>query len=422
VTSGHVEFETLTGQTPACFATPSWLDAVLARQASFLHLGVPDKVPYHWRPMPDDLPCRPGAIACTDWPPVDIYARPPDMVHELVHAIFASNIGRTVSFFNEGAAVALGGQDHAGEPAPNYDRPLDPVIAAEVLPFSEYPMAGDFASYLLSTREPERYVELLRRAPVSADAGAVRAAFLAAYGESIDDVVAERRVSTRAFIGFRLAFPECSIPQVPWTGNSWQHKTALSCYSSGIGPIFNDAPTSSDTFATVDVPSDGYYHATIASSGGFASLSRCKDGAQAASLSFEDEPGAGQREILAALSGDLHFWTLRARTGTPASFTIELEPTLNASARCSPPPPLDVADTTNAISFLGGGLGIIASIRVGVPRTWKVKASGDSGLWLCADPCAASGCLLVLPGTSFSMSAGLTYTFRAHGPDVALVQ
>jgi hypothetical protein len=421
-TSAHVQFDTMAGRGPACAASPNWLDSVLGRQAAFLNLNVPEIVPYHWRPPPDDLPCPPGAVACADSLPLAVYARPPDMVHELVHAILGANMGvMPVSFFNEALAVALGGPDHGGEPAPNYDRPLDPIIGAETLPFSEYALAGDFGSYLLSSRNPANYVELLRHAPHGASAATVRSAFVDAYGESIDDVVAQRRASGRTFPAYRMSFPECSIPPVPWDGASWHDGIEVDCAGRGIGPIFGEDPPTTYTLATVDVPSDGYYHATVASTAGSASLNRCTDGARTAFLSFEDTPpGAGRREVLGALDKGVHFFTLRARTGIPASFSIDLEPTTSASAACATLSPLDIGDDTYGIELLGGSTAIVASIRVGVASSWTVEAAADSALWACIDPCTMSTCRQLSSGTAISLSAGSTYSFRARGNDVAL--
>jgi len=420
VTSGRVHFASVVGRTPACAASPAWLDATMARQATFLGLSAPDAVVYHYRPFPTLLPC-PGTVACTDSVTLDIYARPPDMTHELVHAIFDREIGPPASFFDEGAAVALGGSDWEGEPAPDYDQPLDPLLGAPDLPRSAYTLAGDFASYLLSTKGSDRYVDLLRHAPHGSGASAVRSAFSNAFGRSVDDLVSERRASGKHFTATRLAFPECSRDPIAWSGASWSDSVVVDCAGAAVGPVYDTEPPAARTFTALDVAAGGYYHMTLAAQGGFAWMHRCTDGGQLAFLSFENRPpGPGKREIFTALDAGRHFLRLQANIAAPETFTVEIDPTSSAGAGCSAPPPLDVAEDTNGLELFGGDREIVASIRAATTHVWTLQVSSGSALSQCDDPCTATTCIQLAAGSTVTLSQGAAYTFHLSGTHAAL--
>jgi hypothetical protein len=421
--SGHVRFASVTGQPPACAADAPWLDRVLIAQASFLGLHPPDAVTYHYRPYPTPLPCPQGSVGCTEAASLDIFARPPDMAHELVHAIVDASMSPPASFFEEGAAVALGGPDWVDEPAPNYDQPLDPLLGAKDFPSDAFTLAGDFASYLLSTKGAAPYVELLRAAPYGSDPATVRSAFSKAFGRSVDDLVAERRASGLQFTADRLSLPECSLSPTPWSGASWQDTNVVDCAGASIGPLYNTAPSSARSFVTLDAPAAGYYHATLSASGGFAWIHRCSDGDELAFLSFDGAPsGPGKRELLASLRAERHYVSLQAPVAAPATFALRMEPTTAASAGCAAPPPLDVAMDTKGIGLTPAGGEIVVSLRISVGQTWTTRISTSSHLWQCADPCTASTCVEVMQGGTIMFAPGVIYSFRASGSYAELVR
>jgi hypothetical protein len=338
-------------------------------------------------------------------------------VHELVHAILDANIGAPASFFDEGAAVALGGPDWEGEPAPDYSQPLDPLLGAPSLPFSAFTLAGDLASYLLSTKGSAPYVDLLRRAPYGSSATAVRAAFLAAFGQTIDDVVAERQASGKQFAAARLSFPECSLAPINWSAATWVSTIPVDCTSTGVGPLYATDPPLAHAFATLDIPAGGYYHATLTANGGFAAMHRCSDGNQVASLSYEHTPsGPGRHELLAAFGAVRHFFTFQTYTTSSQMLTLTIQPTTEAGAACPAPPPLDIANDTNDVELLGGDAEIVASLRSPTDQRWTTEVWPSAHLWQCANPCTASSCTELASQASVTFLAGTIYTFRASGP------
>jgi len=254
----HVYF-TAPGDRVVCGGTVPWLDDVAEAQAGALGLTVTRRIDYAWQP--DELGCPPGAGGCTDEDRVAIRALYPDMAHELAHAVLGMNGVRAPSFFDEGNAVALDA-DQGGLIA----APTDAWLAATPIPFDAYASAGDFASYLIDTRGPERWLALLRATRRGDRAATIRAAFADVYAEDLDDAVAERALAQPRVLGV----PACMGPSVPWIGDTARAEVRVDC-DTGVGPhesrALGSPPTARRT-VIFDVPADGRY--TISVEGGVA--------------------------------------------------------------------------------------------------------------------------------------------------------
>lgn len=239
---------------PVCGGTPAWLDGYVAREAAYLGLPIDaPRIEYHYRPRGTPLPCPGGAQGCTYLDTGDIYAQPPDFLHEVSHAVLATRGVHPASFFDEGLATAMSGPEDPDGPI-SYDVELDPLLSAEQLPFDAYTTAADFTSYLLTTRGTALFVELMRRTHKGDSARAVRAAFTDVYGETIDDAIAERRADPIVFAEGRINFPMCSLDPAP--GNTID--ATLDC-DVDDGPIYGSYPSMFRAFASFDVPVAGDY-------------------------------------------------------------------------------------------------------------------------------------------------------------------
>ena len=302
----HIIYTAPYGET-VCGGTVPWLDDALEAQAARLELTVPARVRYYWQP--DGIPC-PGAGGCTAEATATIYGVYPDMAHELAHALLGANHLSAPSFLDEGDAVALGGEE--GGRGIVDDSALDPLLAATPLSFSDYATAGDLVSYLLDTRGPAPFVDVLRTTHWGDPAATIRAGFLAAYGESLDDIVAARVADPRTYVGEHLSVPECTAPPIAWQGASATAQVHVDC-DSGIGPHpvgAINAPPEALRFVTVDIAADGDYTIALAGNG------------------FVAPCGAGDPLLIGGGSKDVHlaagriYAMLMTPVAQPADFTF----------------------------------------------------------------------------------------------------
>jgi hypothetical protein len=413
VSGTHVRLFYPPAQAP-CGGTLAFLDGTLSRQADALGLPLPGPIDYHYRPLGTPFPCASGSTGCTDEVTGQIWAQAPDFTHELVHALLGINGLNPVSFFDEGACVALGGPDDADGPI-DYSTPLDPLLAADQLDFADFPTAGDLCSYLLTVDGAASFVELLRKAPLDSSAAAVRQAFAAAYGQSLDSAIAMRRASPLTFGASRMAVPECGIDPVPWTGQA-RVTAALDC-TNGVGPTFDSEPPQVRTWATFEVPSDGFYQVTNAADSGFASLSRCEGNSTIAELLYEHHLSGAAPLLLAGLGAGRAYVRFEAYQDSPANFDLTIAPTLAATADCVAPPPLDLDPATDAVYFAPSpGQTMTAALRSSTALTATVA---QTPLASCSNACASTGCTDLSIGQPVDLAAGQAYVFRTAGSGVA---
>jgi hypothetical protein len=270
-------------------------------------------------------------------------------------------------------------------------------------------------SYLLTVDGAASFVELLRTAPRDSGAAVVRQAFAAAYGQSLDSAIAMRRASPLTFGASRMAVPECTIDPVPWTGQA-HITTALDC-TNGVGPTFASEPPQVRTWATFEVPSDGFYQVTNAADSGFASLSRCDGNSTIAELIYQDHVSGAAPLLLAGLVAGRVYVRLEAYQDSPANFDLTITPTLAATTDCVAPPPLDLDPTTDAVYLAPrSGQTMTAALR---SSTALHATVAQTPLASCSDACASTGCTELSTGQTIDLAAGQSYVFRTAGSGVA---
>ena len=137
------------GQAP-CAGTLPYLDTTVAAIGSYLGLSIEAPIPYYFTHdlsacLPDDLGCAvpyDGVVSC--------WASAPVLIHELVHAVQIDQTGDdTPSFLLEGEAVALGQAEYLGAPD-DLTATDTALLSIDQLTRTDYPLAGDFVSYLLT--------------------------------------------------------------------------------------------------------------------------------------------------------------------------------------------------------------------------------------------------------------------------------
>lgn len=313
----HVDLWYASANAP-CGGTLAWLDGLVAREDALFGFAADDargRIEYHYRPRGTPLPCPDGANGCTYLDSTTVYAQPPDFAHEVTHAVLYTHGLEPASFFDEGLATALGGPEDADDPI-DYAVDLDRLLGAQQLPFDGFTTAGDLISWLVATRGPATYVELLRRTHNGDPAAIVRAAFRDVYGESIDDAIAERRADPVVYPEGRMHFPMCSLDPAPDGVIDLRLDR-----DDGVGPIFASYPPMMRAFATLDVPVAGDYTVSGHSDAlGIAILYSCDGGTQRAFV--RGSPASTQVTLPA---GRLYV-EMATYVANPSTIHVELSP------------------------------------------------------------------------------------------------
>jgi hypothetical protein len=158
--------------------------------------------------------CPGWAAACTTGTSVrttDLFDK-----HELIHAYLAETMAPPVPLFAEGAAVAFscdaGDYGTGGTPL-DWRQVLDPPDDSTDW-LSLYPLSGQLVSYLYSRFGPAAFIRFYADIGSLAGETAIADAFLAAFGETLDDAWAAA-TSTSPLC---LALWECSRPEVALDG------------------------------------------------------------------------------------------------------------------------------------------------------------------------------------------------------------
>jgi hypothetical protein len=415
-----------------CRGSANHLADVARRQAQFLGLPLPSRIDYHYVPTTTKLPCAVEAVGCYDFGSGEIWSWAPDQVHELVHAIVNHTYSYVVAFFNEGVAVALGGD--------NYGPPSYSLVPSAIENWTgsaeDYATAGDFVSYLLAQYGPQKLNALFKRiANTPQQLAEVSSAFEAVYGRSLSQAVAERRSSTLSLGEDRLMLPECGGDAAPWSA-SLSIDPIVACDSNGIGPT-----SRGDVFryAAFDIVTDGFYEITpTAAPPGTRSiwLQQC-GAADHFAYFFSDSPpnpffsGSGP-VVFARLSASRSFARF-TRSPPPsvagaAAFSIAVQPTSAAGADCG-------THTPRLIDRSVGGV-YVAPRQDNIPMLVAFQLDSDrmatgysenAPIWLCAGMCAVDGtCTNITPTgaftpISFPLKAGVTYTLVAQTPNSAAI-
>jgi hypothetical protein len=267
---------TFPDEAPVCAGTLPYLERSAQAQAALLgiELGTIEYILWSHADW-SSSPC-PQAAGCVF--EHRIHTPYPDLTHELVHAM---RLQQSIKLIEEGLAVALG-DDEERQFVTRYDPPLAEQLEVAALPFADYEEAGDFVSYLIARADPDRVAALADALPADLPAGERAAAFAAAYGQTIEEVVAGRWQSGWRFEGGDLQVPECASD--PVGGDAAGFTLAIDCDDGGIGYAVDTSPYVTPYVrrnATVEIAADGMYRLDVVHSdvaGAFAMQSCPLDG------------------------------------------------------------------------------------------------------------------------------------------------
>jgi len=397
------------GQAP-CAGTLAYLDATAGAISSYLNIPIKAPIPYYYTqnltacPIEEDLGCElqysDGSVAC--------WARLPAVTHELVHAIQNSD---GPSFLLEGQAVALGQRQWLDVSAQNATDSA--LLSSTQISATDYPLAGDFVSHLLSRYGPAPFEQTLASLHASTTPDQVEAAFAQHYdGHTMADLRAERSTSSDSFFADRIDLSECmAVAPDDRLGQTGKVDEIVDCASNAYG-----SPSSQ---ANLDVPFDivvaGLYTLAVTPpSGGSLTLESC-GGGRVLEISNSLEPDA---VVVGYLHAGRYAFILHASASAPSTFSLGVEPLLLAdNPACASIPPVQVSARSKHIYLFSMD---DRSLEVPFVLAASATLSGEqinalSSAGLCAGGCGV-GCqptpLLVLQlplpaGTIFSIQATL---------------
>lgn len=185
-------------------------DAYLGRLESLLDQRLASPIEYYRYERPEDVAVQTGVYATglTHIGDTVVHSTLDYHPHELVHAV-AGQLGDPGRLFHEGLAVALGDEGRwAGRRvdalAASREQPLDWRGLRDVFQQRDvdtaYTLAGSFVTSLIDSDGLPQLAAFFRRC---ANPKRVEAAFLATYGRSLDEAVADWRKG----LGGRKDFP-----------------------------------------------------------------------------------------------------------------------------------------------------------------------------------------------------------------------
>jgi hypothetical protein len=408
--SEHGQYVTLyhePGQAP-CAGSLSYLDATAGAIASYLSLPIQAPIPYYYTqnlrgcPAEQDLGCElhydNGAVACL--------ARQPALTHELVHAIQNSD---GPSFLLEGQAVALGQRQWMD--VSDQDVSDSALLTSEQIQAADYPLAGDFVSYLLTRFGPAPFEQTIASLHASATVDDIESAFANHYGgRTMADLRTERAASSDTFFANRIDLSECmAVAPDNRLGQMGTVDEIVDCASNAYGMP--------DVQANRDVPFDigveGLYTLTVTPpSGGSLTLETC-GGGRVLEISDTFEPDA---IAVGYLHAGRYAFILHALPSGPSSFTLGVEPLmLTANPSCASIPPVQVpAGTKHIYLFSMDDRSFEVPFILGSPATlMSEQINSLSSAILCSGGCGL-GCQATTPLVGQTVQpAGATFSLKA---------
>jgi hypothetical protein len=406
----HGQYVTLyhdPGQAP-CAGTLPYLDATAGAIASYLGIPIKAPIPYYYTPSllacpsNEDLGCElqynNGSVACV--------ARLPAVTHELVHAIQNSD---GPSFLLEGQAVALGQRqwlDVSDQAATD-----GALLSPTQIQATDYPLAGDFVSYLLTRFGAAPFERTLASLHAGTTVDQIESAFAQNYaGKTMADLRTERAASSNTFFADRIDLSEC-IAMAPDNrlGQMGTVDEIVDCASNAYG-----AP---GVQANSDIPFDiavaGLYTLMVAPpKGGSLTLETC-GGGRVLEISDTIEPDA---ITVGYLHAGRYAFILHALTSAPSTFTLGVQPLLMAEApACASIPAVQVpAGTKHIYLFSMDDRSFEVPFVLTSPATLTgEQLSSLSSTALCSGGCGL-GCQPSVPLVpQATLPAGATFSLQA---------
>lgn len=257
----HLDFAPRPGADELCAGTLPYMDRYLELVGSMLDVEVLRST-YVLGSEDEGNPC--DAVACQFGD--TIYTSRAPHEHELVHAALES-VPSPYRFYEEGAAVALGGEDDVWDPNPATWGPLregiESCAGGEILSDAWYPRAGHLFAYLHRYHGAEATSALLRSVPRRASADEAIAALEAATAMGLDDMTDDLE-ATDPFCEqarwFRHPVFPCDAPEALRPrcdgGTPFPVSLSLGCADeTALGPrdglVFG--------YVAIEIPTDGYY-------------------------------------------------------------------------------------------------------------------------------------------------------------------
>jgi hypothetical protein len=394
-----------------CAGTLAYLDANVDALGRYLAQPISPPIPYHYR---QDIPCPADAVGCAvgaPGQPVSLWSTTPDSVHELVHAVQMPQ-ALSASFLMEAQAVALGEPDFDEGPAGLTD---DDLLRPPALPGVDYPVAGDFGSYLLTRFGPAPFERLLAAVPRGASPDQVEAAFASTYGETMAQLRADRASAGQAFVEFpfnRVGFSEC-LALLPDDGVA-AGRTAtesLDCATNGVGAEGRWMNRS----VPFDVAADGLYAVDVTPPAEPRAIMFLTGCGRTSSVSFGlDAIVPPQSFVLTYAPAGRYTLELGAPSQRPVSFAIAIRPIVVATdPGCATIPVVDVpADARHLVVLSMDDAALDVPFRLAAPAM-AVPWEGAVGHAEICDGGCDRECPHEAAAGLTQLDAGRTYRLRA---------
>jgi hypothetical protein len=396
-----------------CAGTLAYLDANVDALGRYLGLPVARApIPYHYGKT---IPCPADAVGCAigaQGRDVTLWSTTPDSVHELVHAVQMPQ-ALSASFLMEAQAVALGEPDFSQGPTGLTDSEL---LQPPALPGADYPVAGDFGSYLLTRFGPEPFERVLAAVPWGASPDQVEAAFIATYGESMTQLRADRAAAGDAFVQFpfnRIGFSECvALPPDDDVAAGGTVTEALDCAVNAVGAEGQWM----DRSVPFEIVDDGLYAVDVTPPADAQAVMFLTGCGRTSSLSFGlDAIVPPQSLVLAYLPKGRYALQLGAPARLPISFAVGVRPIVRMTdPDCAAIPAVDVPSQTRHLVILSmEDTPLELPIRL-ASSAFVVPWNGASEhVELCDGGCDQA-CMGEPVGSAPRLDAGRTYAVRAR--------
>jgi hypothetical protein len=319
----------------------------------------------------------------------------------------------SASFLMEAQAVALGEPDFNDGPAGLTDSDL---LRPPALPGADYPVAGDFGSYLLTRFGPAPFERLLATVPQGASPDQVEAAFASAYGETMTQLRADRASAGPVFVEFpfnRIGFSEC-VALAPDDGVAagGTATASLDCATNGVGTEGQWM----DRSVPFDVADDGLYAVDVTPPEEPRAVMFLTGCGRTSSVSFGLDAIVPPRSlVLAYLPRGRYTLQLGAPSLQPVSFAVAIHPVaLATDPSCDSIPVVDVpAEARHLVVLSMDDTPLDVPFRLSAPAL-AVPWERLAGLaQICAGGCDRD-CTGEPAGQVSQLGAGRTYVLRAR--------
>lgn len=405
--SGNVRFYEVEGATLACAGSAPYLDRAASAVSGYLELPIQGPLKYHYWPGETELPCVDDATGCANSETAEMWARAPDEVHEVVHAILAQHhLNAGVPFFIEGLAHALGNREWSDR-ALSAELDVEQVLAAERLDDGERKDAALVVTYLLRNFGPTRFIDFARNISAAPAPQDTQLAFRESYGTDLIQLIADLRAV--GSLPNHLAVSECAAPTMERVTS-----LPLSCEGSGIGAVPGTNPAA--TYLRRRLPLDAPGAWTLRVSAGesapmmFFGLWDCRGAHQQSTFAAGSSLYESERLLLAFLPDDDRALWMTGHVGSPVEPSFALAQTDAGAPNGCVDGPLVVPREVNAIDL---------ETKYGSTALWALVSEtarvgilyAGTRLELCSDSCGSS-CEPKDPGAQIAFPAGTTLWVR----------